>query len=1072
MRAVTSPGDHIAELLDRAVRATNDGDLATAHDLAGQVLAEDSSNRDAGYLLATDEPPTGEVRRLTILACDLVGSTELAEHLNPEQYRSLVAPYRRRTAEIVEDKFGGHILNIKGDGILAVFGYPVAHEDDAGRGVQAALEICRAVLEQSVEATRVMGEALAVRAAVHRGLVYVDVEEDDVYGLAANVAARLEGLATPGTVVVSDELRPLIEHRFDLEQGVPQLVKGVAAPIVPFTVLRERPESMAHRWGAPLVGRADELATLRDAWQTALADTAARPTSVLLRGDGGIGKSRLAAHLADEARADRAVVVELTGSSFHTSAAFHPVQRLLQARCGIAPDAEASERLARLRQELGASGQPIESLPLLAPVLGIPPEAGYTPAEADGRKLHDEIIDAALQYLISCFGGGPGVLLVEDVQWFDDSTLELMGQLLQQAPGHLLVLLTAREGAPVTAGTTLDLSPLSASECTELAEALDEGHLDAATRQTLVARSDGIPLYLEELMRGASASGGDGVPASAVPDVLYEPLIARLCTRTAGVPVASAAATIGRDVDRRLLADTVDVSEDELDAELEALTAGRVLARVGTSGEQYRFRHELLREVAYDLQPPSRRRQVHARVADLLVSHAASDDVVDWPVVARHFEQAGRTADAADAFEQAADRARARGALPEARGHLGRAIALVPELPEGRPRMQREVGLRLRRGFLAMSAEGAGSADAATDFARCLEVALGDAQGDEMFSTLISLWAYHLSRAELDRARQVLETLRSALTGSREYFRATNLAGFGMIQWFEGDFPGALEVLERAMADVVLNEGAPEVDRVWFVPNDPIASIHTHLALARFMRGDTAGAVAQLAGTDGVAADLPFPQGPWSRAYGLWLGSWMHTEAGDHAQAKARADELVELAARHGFDSWTMIGMTQQAAIPEGGGAPTPEGASVQAATLGVFIGMWQMVELLVLLPYYLTVSAQALAASGDLDGARARCAEASELATRTGMRFYDAETARVAAALSEGDDEIEAALRAAHAIARRQGARPFELRIALDLHDLVGDAARPVLEEAVGGFATDAVLGDLERARQRLASG
>ncbi|MEQ1787493.1 MAG: hypothetical protein ABL966_10595, partial [Acidimicrobiales bacterium] len=741
-------------------------------------------------------------------------------------------------------------------------------------------------------------------------------------------------------------------------------------------------------------------------------------------------------------------------------------------RCGIAPDTEASERLTRLRQELGASGQPIGSLSLLAPVLGIPPDAGYAPAEADGRKLHDEIIEAALGYLLSCFGGGPGVLLVEDVQWFDDSTVELMAQLLPQAPGHVLVLLTAREASPVTAGTTLDLSPLSTVECAELADALDEGHLDAATRRALVARSDGIPLYLEELMRGASAPGGNGVAVSPVPDVLYQPLIARLCTTAAGVPVAAAAATIGRDVDRRLLAATVDVSEAELDAELEALTAGRVLARVGTGGTQYRFRHELLREVAYDLQPPSRQRQVHARVADLLVRQAASDDVVDWPVVARHFEQAARTADATDAFERAADRARARGALPEARSHLGRAIALVPGLPDGRPRVQREVALRLRRGFLAMSAEGAGSADAAVDFARCLEVALGDAQGDEMFSTLISLWAYHLSRAELDRARQVLETLRGALTGSREYFRATNLAGFGMIQWFEGDFPGALEVLEEAMTDVVLNEGAPEVDRVWFVPNDPIASIHTHLALARFMRGDTAGAVAQLAGTDAVAADLPFPQGPWSRAYGLWLSSWMYAEAGEHAQARARADELVELAARHGFDSWTMIGMTQQAALPEGSGAPAPEGASVQAATLGVFIGMWQMVELLVLLPYYLTASARALATGGDREGARARCSEATDLAGRTGMRFYEAETARVAALLSDGDDAVEAGLRAAHAIARRQGARPFELRVALDLHDLLGDPARPLLQAAVDGFAADAVLGDLTRARQRLTAG
>ena len=639
---------------------------------------------------------------------------------------------------------------------------------------------------------------------------------------------------------------------------------------------------------------------------------------MLIRGEPGIGKSRLAAAIAQEARDQRAVVVELAGSPFHSAAGFYPIQVLLETRCGIDSDTAGPQRLRRLRHELGASGaDPDRTVPLLAPILGLAPTVGYEPLAAEGRKLNDEITSAVYDYVVACFGGGPGTLLVEDIQWLDESTLALLSRILAGDPGALFVVLTSREAAPLSVGTVVELQPLPREECLQLVDALQPDGLSSADRNTLADRSDGVPLYLEELVRGwgsESVLDREVDAEQGIPDALYEPLVARLLA-TKAVVVAGAAATVGRDVDRALLEALLDISTVELDRELEALTSGRILVCTGPNHEHYRFRHELLRSVAYDLQSPAKRRQVHGRAGDLLVLGAGSDEVVDWTLVATHYERAGRPNEAARAYEHASDRARQRGALAEARGRLGKSLELITDLPDGRERMVREVSVRLRRGFLAMSAEGAGSAQAASDYARCLELAMVDAQGDEMFSSLISLWAYHLSRAELARAREVGETLRSGLEGSRAWFRPANRAGVGMLDWFEGDFATARDILEAAASDVEVGGRDSVVDEVWFVPNDPTASIHTHLALARFMCGDTAGADAAMARSAATAAPLDFPQGPWSTAYGTWLRSWMLAERGEFDRAAAGATDLLELSARHGFDSWSMVAATQQAAV-------------------------------------------------------------------------------------------------------------------------------------------------------------
>jgi tetratricopeptide (TPR) repeat protein len=486
--------------------------------------------------------------------------------------------------------------------------------------------------------------------------------------------------------------------------------------------------------------------------------------------------------------------------------------------------------------------------------------------------------------------------------------------------------------------------------------------------------------------------------------------------------------------------------------------------------DRYRFRHELLREVAYDLQPPSRRRDLHGRVADALVAGTVDRDVIDWHLVAGHYDAAGRTSDAVDAYERAADRARRLGVLPEARGFLARAIELVTDLPDGRGRRSREVALRLRRGFLAVSAEGNSSPDAVRDYERCLEITRPDTASDEMFGTLHALWAHYMIRGDLARARQITGILHSALVGKRAYYRPDIDASSGAVSWFAGDFAEARTCLDDA-AEAFEARGRRRDDAAsWFQPADPESSTHTMLALAAMMTGD-AGASRHFDLARRVATGLEFPQNAYSEANALGYEVWMHVQLGDLAQASVRVEELAELANRHGLEFWALVAAWEQAQVAASDAiAQRPDDTAAlqaHAGSLDQFCAIWRGLDLGLFLPSHVAMAARAWAAAGDIDGARSRLEEALRCAAETGMHFYDAEIMRLRAHLS---DDPAPELRAALDIARDQGAVPFELRIASDLFR-ADPTAIDLVAAAVGRSAADATYPGLDQARAWLSA-
>jgi class 3 adenylate cyclase/tetratricopeptide (TPR) repeat protein len=1057
------PGDaaSIDELLDRAVAAINRGDRAAATVIAGQVLATDSANIEAEDLLASPSYP-GEIRRLTIFFADLVDSTVLSRRVEPETYRLLVGRYREMVLRAV-NRYEGHIGATHGDGLLAVFGYPIAHENDAIRAVQAGLEITREVARLSDQATRRFDIDINVRVGVHRGLVYLDTAQDDVYGLAANLAARVSALAPPGAVVVSDAVTLLISNDFELEARPAALVKGVDEPITHYRVVAERARAPKSSQG-PLVGRDRELAHLKRSWAQAQAGTLSTP-GLVFRGEAGIGKSRLAAAAAELVEASGAVVLELVGSPFHTDAGLHPVRTLLERRCCIDRTTDQAERLRLLDTEIRACGlDPPSTVPLLAPVLGIDAEAGYAPVAAEGRKLYALIAEAVRAYLLARLGRGAGLVVAEDVHWFDPSTCEVLGALLDTAAGRILVVMTGRHGDWLPAGlpqNLFDLAPLTDAQTHALIGKLDPG-LGADERAAVAARCDGVPFYIEQVVSGVNEDG--------VPETLYESLFARLRASAKAVPVVEAAAVIGRQIDRDLLRSVVDLSDDEVDDVIDELEDALVLEPSGSG--RWRFRHELLREVADELAPPSVRRELHAKVADALTGYAA-DGEPDWRLVAGHYEHAERFDGAASAYRRASTEARLRGALAEARAHLTRALAQLDQATPGAGRDEQEIAMRLERGNLTSALDGYQSRAAAADFERCLQLGGTDLRNDELFATLTALPGYYVTRGDLGGLVQVIESLRNGLKQGRPWFRPVIQTLSGWVAWLHGEFDAAVSHLEAAAATLAAADQHKRFSKRFQV-NEPLAYTHIYLASARLMRGDLTGAETEFAHAARRAETLGFPLGANIIAYASTTEIGMHIEVGQLDRAMALAVDLSEQAERYDFDEYRLWAATLRAAIS---GLAALDADDVDQTILAAHIttmteslDIWRKVELLMYVTFYDAVLARLLMAAGRPQAARERLDAALALAQHTGLHFYDAELLRLRAQSQAGPDARQADINAALDLARRQGAILFELRAALDDFAVRGEPASVAVATAAKRIPPNNQWPELARAEAAIS--
>jgi tetratricopeptide (TPR) repeat protein len=714
----------------------------------------------------------------------------------------------------------------------------------------------------------------------------------------------------------------------------------------------------------------------------------------------------------------------------------------VERRCGIDRDTGQGERLRLLHNEIQALGlYRAGLLSLLAPVLGIEPQTGYEQVAAEGRKLYELIARAVQAYLLACLGGRPGLLLAEDVHWFDLSSREVLGALLGAAGGNLLVVITGRHGDWLPKAwphIVFELAPLTDDQADALIGALGPS-LSADERATVAARCDGVPFYIEQVVSGVSQTG--------VPEALYEPLFARLRASPKVVPVVEAAAVIGRQVDRRLLCSVVDQSDAMVGEVIDELEDALVLEPLGADG--WRFRHELLREVAAELAPPTVRRELHAKVADVLIG--ARDP--EWQLIAAHYEQAERFDDASSAYGRACGNARLRGALSEALSHLTRSLALLDRTAAGPNRDRREASLRLERGLLISAAEGYQSRQAAVDFERCLRLS-GNCSDYELFTTLLALANYYLVRTDLPRATQVIDSLREGSKVWRVGRPAIDTLS-AATAYLCGDFAAAAAELEAATASMA--EAEPQtVD---------LDTGHLYRAVLALVRGDPAAAEEGLTQSACVADRFGFPEGPYLRTYTRSMEVWLWIEAGRLDRAASTATELIATSEDHGFDMWRLVGEAWQAGVSALAALGTSDLAT-PIDHLTTLLDELRAIEVNIFTTVYDGILGRVLIADDQPAAARQRLDIGLGLAQATGMCFYNAELLRLRAQTLTDPAARQRQIDAALELARRQTATLFELRTALDDYRLRGEAARSVVADAANRVAGTNAWPEVVRAR------
>jgi len=745
----------------------------------GTSLAHDSGHTAPG---AIAERPQPERRQLTVLFCDLVGSTMLANRLDPEEMRDLILSYQGVCNTAIRG-FDGTITRYIGDGILALFGYPHAHEDDAERAVRSALDIVKAVSTMVVQGGE-RQEPLAVRIGIATGLVVVGdligggaAEEQAVFGETPNLGARLQALAEPNSVVIAMSTRALIGERFDCADLGAHTLKGFAEPVRAWRVLA--PRRVGSRFEAaqpvgvsPLVGRKEHLARLLWLWQEANQH---RGRAVLLGGEAGIGKSRVVEALRERIQDTPHVLLRYQCSPHYINTALYPVIQQIENAAGIGHEDTPSLKLDKLAAWVQAGPDFADAVSLLGALLSIPTGARY-PAQAMSPQLQKDRTFGLLLDLMQRLARERPVLMVgEDLHWADPTTLEFLGRLIALVGDmNILIVLTLR---PEFTAPWRDLPHVERRDLERLApeEALGLAMQVAGVQQLpkslieqVVARTDGVPLFVEELTRALLGAGlvdaSTPLPPYSIPFTLQDSLMARLDQLGRAKLVAQVSGAIGREFSYEMLEAVVPLSRERLREDLQVLEqTGLVRARQGSGSPVYTFKHALVQEAAYQSMLIARRRDLHLRIAEVLENRFPQTARDAPELVAHHWTEAGIAERAIASWLVAGLRASERSEYREAIGHLRRGLALIPKLTDEQTRRERELELLLALGPALITTEGGGTPGVGTLYSRALELCEGTPASNHHFAAHWGWWRasmdHHMGRERADKLLGLAQNL-------------------------------------------------------------------------------------------------------------------------------------------------------------------------------------------------------------------------------------------------------------------------------------------------------------------------
>ena len=721
-----------------------------------------------------------ERRQVTVMFCDLVGSTALSARMDPEDLREVISAYQQCVAETVQ-RFGGFVAKYMGDGVLIYFGYPQAHEDDAERAVRAGLQLVVAVGDLKTHAT------LQTHIGIATGLVVVGdligsgaSQEQAIVGETPNLAARLQGVAEPDSVVIAESTRKLLGNLFELEDLGAKDLKGIAGPVRAWAALREssaegRFEAFHASGLTDLVGRDEELELLLRRWSKAKRGEG---QVVLLSGEPGIGKSRLTAALLERLGGEPHTRLRYFCSPQHTDSPLYPIISQMERAAGFAYEDTTKAKLGKLDVLLAQSFTPRQDAALFAEMLSLPNDGRYPTLELTPQQRRHKTLEALTAQLETLSHTNPVLMIFEDVHWIDPTSLEALGRTVDRvtALGVLLIITYRPEFEPPWVGrpdvTALTLNRLGQREIGDLIDRVTGNKpLPASIRQDIIERTDGIPLFVEEMTKAVLEAGSESAsehtaaavpsPTLAVPASLHASLMARLDRLGSAKEVAQIGAVIGREFPHALIAAVARKGEPELRSALDRLIEAGLLFRQGVAPHAtYLFKHALVRDVAYGSLLRDQRQQLHSRIADMLAEHFPTMVEAEPEVLAHHYREAGMADAASTYFERAADRAAARSAYIEAAAHFRAAIQEADHLSQKDERTRRALTLLLKLGPAIAVTIGEWRPEVEAVYRRAYDLGREVGDGPQLFRATWGLWLC-ANRTDNKQSRKWTEELTS-----------------------------------------------------------------------------------------------------------------------------------------------------------------------------------------------------------------------------------------------------------------------------------------------------------------------
>jgi class 3 adenylate cyclase/predicted ATPase len=1057
--------------------------------LAQSPSGEQSAASSAGAkLFSSLESRGSEVRHITVMFCDLAESAELSGKLDLEDLRTLIIA-QRRVCDAAISRYEGRVTSYAGDGVMAVFGWPRAHEDDAVRAVHAALTILSEVANTGGAVT------ITSRVGICSGRVVVGKTPEgriEAVGETSNIAARLQTLAAPRTLLISDSTQRLVSAAFDLQDLGFRELKGVAEPLRVYRVLSVKPGTTRFESGhasslTPLVGRSTELNLLLDRWQKIKESDG---QVVLLSGTPGVGKSRLIHELKSNIQNGPYFLLNYQCSPYHSQSAFFPIIEQIELAAQFTAADPGAEKFSKVQAYFSdLTDVQGETASLIARLLSISIDDQNGLSTLTPQQIKNKTIDKLLKVILSLSAKRPTLCIFEDVHWIDPSTLEFLELAISRIDRARILLVVShrpefRHTWSTQANLTVhSLTRLSRSEVTRMIkEILTDGSLSQQILDQIIEKADGVPLFIEELTTSVISApkqnrqhqNGSVEPtlleASRVPETLHDALMERLDRVAESRKLAQIAAVIGREFSYDLLSAASRTDETELRSALSQLEEADVIYRTGPSPYvRFAFKHVLLRDAVYNSLLRGKRREIHADIAAVLDTHFR-EAVENRPeILAYHYSQAGNNELAIRSWRESGRRALANSANIEAIGHFRNALQLLKALPDTPQRNKEEIEIQLALGIPLIAVQGYPAAETREAFARARTLCLKFESPPEYFQALFGLWGNAWMGGKNDEALAMADEFlsRSRETSDDILLRVAHRV-MGSTLLTVGEFQTSRRHFEESIA--LSKSGGKQSVYIRYLVEPQVASLLL-LSWDLWFLGYPDQSLARVSEALALAQDLAQP---YSIAFAHYMTSVVHLLRGDPAHALESAERSLEMSREQRFSLYTLLStISRGRALCELGqiqaGMTEMQKGIVEGRRMGVGF----------MLPMMHSWLADAHAQCGDHETA-ASIVERTlhEISDATG-RPWEAELHRQRAEIvlalnpskiAEAERYIEDAIE----VARRQNSKSMELRAATSLAKLwqqqgrIGEA-RDLIEPIYRWFDEGAGTSDLRRARDLL---